>query len=986
MHTRRLLVLALSGFGTLVAAQSQEEMMMMGDAARDPKKLEFFETKVRPILEGNCYKCHSLEQNKAKGGLTMDTREALLKGSDNGAVIVPGQPEKSLLIKAISYTDPDLQMPPEGEKLSAQQIADLTQWVKMGAPDPRKADKSVTAKLSGLTDNARSHWAYQPIKKPAFPAIRNRAWCITPVDTFIMQKLEEKGIAPSPDAGKETLLRRATFDLIGLPPTPQEINAFLLDHSPEAFVRVVDRLLASRHYGERWGRYWLDTARYADTIGGDRNARQTDYRYPYAWTYRDYVIRSFNEDKPYDRFILEQLAADKLPDLKSKADLAALGFLTVGERFNNNNDVINDRIDVVSKGFLGLTVVCARCHDHMFDPIPTEDYYALHGVFNSIFEPSDKPLLSEPLNDAQTKDFSAQLGALEKENRDIFYRRVGERNRMFREKAAAYLMAGYGSRRNAPVEEQQKAQQLIKDEKLEPELVRYVDRMNRGDDPVFGPWARFVRGGDSWKVIAAEIASSKKTNPIVAAAFRGFVPNTFEDVAALYGQIFARIEPRAEAFMKASTEAQTAPLAGWNSSEMALLQQPFAVELAGKLDSGKIRELSGRWPQRMRDGAGFGFVKINELLLTHPGAPPRAMVVQDKPKPGDSAVFIRGQAENRGKVVPRRFLQVLSGGKPTPFKLGSGRLELGRAIASKNNPLAARVIVNRVWMHHFGQGFVRTPDDLGTQSEAPSHPELIDYLSGYFMEQGWSLKKLHRLIMLSKVYRMSSHTVPAHEEIDPDNRLLWRANVRRLDFEALRDSLLVFSGKIDPRMGGQPVNLTDEPYSYRRTVYGYIDRGNVPELMSHFDFSDPDMPNSKRTTTVVPQQALFLMNSPMSIEVARAVLARPAVAHARENLTRIHEIYRVILQRNATSDEVRLALQFVGHEMKQEPQVAEAAKALTDNAQKQLEKKMKSARTGRNDGVKAIQNRGEYVERKPLTPWETFAQALLFSNEAAYVH
>src|SRR5687768_12348338 len=364
------------------------------------------------------------------------------------------------------------------------------------------------------------------------------------------------------------------------------------------------------------------------------------------------------------------------------------------------------------------------------------------------------------------------------------------------------------------------------------------------------------------------------------------------------------------------------------------------------------------------------------------------MVVTDRPHAKALPAFIRGQARQPGELVPRSFVEVLSGGKRTPVRQRSGRLELAQAIASKNNPLTARVMVNRVWLHHFGEGFVRTPDDLGTQAEKPSHPELIDYLSWYFMEQGWSLKKLHKLIMLSKVYQESSYTVREHETIDPDNRLLWRANVRRLEFEAMRDTLLELSGKLDRTIGGQPVNLTDEPYSYRRTVYGYIDRGNVPELMSHFDFSDPDMPNSKRTSTIVPQQALFLMNSPMSADVARAVIARRDVQNSTTILNKIMNIYRVVFQRDPKPPEIQLALSFVGHEIQQKSQLEASAKTLAESAAKKVAEREKRdmEMMGRNDGIRAIRNEGKYVERKPLTEWETYVQALLLSNEAAYLN
>ena len=362
------------------------------------------------------------------------------------------------------------------------------------------------------------------------------------------------------------------------------------------------------------------------------------------------------------------------------------------------------------------------------------------------------------------------------------------------------------------------------------------------------------------------------------------------------------------------------------------------------------------------------------------------MVVRDLAKPVDSPVFIRGQAQEKGEIVPRRFLEVLSGGKPKPYRIGSGRFELAQSIADKQNPLTARVMVNRVWLNHFGEGFVRTPDDLGTMAEKPTHPELLDYLSSYFMENGWSLKKLHKLIMLSRVYQESSYTVPAHEQIDPENRLLWRANVRRLDFEATRDSLLTFSGKLDRAMGGHPVNLTDEPYSMRRSVYGYVDRGNLPELMAHFDFSNPEAPNSKRSTTIVPQQALFLMNSPMVVDVARSVLARPEVLNSRDNLNRIFNIYRIVLGRAPKPAEINFALEFIGKETKLQNEVVVSAKEMTEKQSKKAAERLKRMESQSNNALAAIRNDGQMIERKPLTAWETCIHALLLSNEVVYVN
>jgi len=979
-----------------------------------PEQAAFFENKVRPILSEACYKCHSLEQGKSKGGLTVDTKEGLQKGGENGAIIKPGEPDKSPLIVAVKYLDPDLQMPPKGEKLKADQIAALIEWVKMGAPDPRKADAKIASKLTGLNDAARHHWAYQPVVKPAIPATKNPQWCRTPVDAFVLKKLEEKEFIPALDAGyvmnvvtgknqydelyqRGVSLRRASYDLTGLPPTLDELNNFLKDPAPfpTAFAKQIERLLASPHYGERWGRFWLDSARYADTIGGDRNERMTDYRYPYAWTYRDYVVKAFNKDKPYDQFIIEQLAADKMPDLdRDRSRLAALGFLTVGQRFNNVNDVINDRIDTVSKGFLAMTVACARCHDHKFDPIPTKDYYALHGIFSSIDEPKEEPLINTP-DPKQLKDFETKLTMLEDESRKQFYKFAADKDGLFGQQAGWYLIAAHFGGRTMAAEALLKREAIVKEHGLNNVLVNYVRQRSRADDAVFGPWRKFEDMPDSdYALIGAkfaqEIAENKggRYNALVAAGFSSKAPKSQKDVADIYAEVFSKQQSKAKEIVDAYASAKSGQMSpGFDSAAAQLVGQPIRLEPATSLTIDRIREIDNSLPNQLRNTRNYKFGAINELKLQHPGAPNRAMVVEDKPNPIDSPVFIRGEAGTRGEIVPRHFLEILSGSKPQPFKEGSGRLELAKAIASKNNPLTARVIVNRVWMHHFGEGFIRTPDDLGTQSETPSHPELIDYLAAYLMDRNWSLKDLHRLIMNSRVYQVTSNTRndPKYEQVDPENRLLWRANIRRLDFEAMRDSLLVFAGKLDESLGGQPVNLTDEPYSYRRSVYGYIDRGNLPELMQHFDFSMPDMPNSKRTTTIVPQQALYLMNSPMAVDVARSVVAR--VADRRDALQRVIAIYQLLFQRQPKPDEVKFAYNFIKHDESTPTQMTDAQKKLNEDFKKKEEAaENDDLLTMRNDQYKAIQNEGSYVARKPLTPWETYAHALLLTNEAAYVN
>ncbi len=794
------------GLAALGCAQSLQ--------AAEPTKaqLDFFESKVRPTLVNNCYKCHSHEATKLKGGLSLEFRETVLKGGDTGPAVVPGDPEKSLLIKAVRYTDPDLQMPPKGEKLSDDQIANLISWIKMGAPDPRTTNSPTYGKEWAKSE--KDHWSFKPVKKPPVPEVKETNWCATPVDAFIVAKLEENGMKPAPLADKRTLLRRATFDLIGLAPTLKELQDFLDDNSPDAFAKVVDRLLASPQYGERWGRYWLDTARYSDTKG-DVKRQKEDFRYPYAWTYRDYVVRAFNEDKPYNRFILEQIAADKL-NAPDRSTLAAMGFLTVGEHFNDNiNDIINDRIDVVTKGTLGLTVTCARCHDHKFDPIPTKDYYSLHGIFASSVEPEDEPLI-EPI-------------------------------------------------------------------KMTPDYLDFANKYN------------------------------------------------------------------------------------------ALNQEMAALKPVKGGGMGKNKEVQQKRIQLRRE--------IAQLESTHPGSPARAMVLVDKPRPADSHVFIRGEAENQGDVVPRRFLEILSGPNRPVFRNGSGRLELAAAIISTNNPLTARVMVNRIWLHHFGEGFVTTPDDFGNQSAPPSHPELLDYLAARFMEEGWSVKKMHRLIMLSSVYQESSENNPRYAQLDPNNRWLWRANIRRLEFEAVRDSLLAIGGRLDKTMGGHPVNLGATPYSTRRTLYGFVDRRNLPEVYNQFDFANPDITTGKRYETIVPQQALFMMNSPLVVEQARNLVNRPDFRDAKGPEQRVKLLYDLIYQREPTPVEMQLGLSFLNESPPMEtPEVTPVSN------ENRREQRKKSGGGKKNTPPAMSLATIPPAGLMPVGSWAKYAHALLQANEAMFIN
>jgi len=726
-----------------------------------PQETEFFEKQIRPILAEQCYKCHGADKQKA--ALRVDSRAAILKGTDEGPVVVPGKPEESEFIKSLRHTGIS-KMPEKADKLADAQIEAMAQWIRMGMPWPEN-DKPTTP---GAQELAKKHWSYQPIKKPAVPAVEDPTkWAQAPLDAFILTKLSEKKIAPSPRTDKRTLVRRVTYDLIGLPPTTAETAAFEQDASPDAFAKVVDRLLSSPRYGERWGRYWLDVARYADTKGylaGDENRR-----FAYSYTYRDWVIRSLNDDLPYDQFIIQQLAGDRIATPENPQPLAALGFITLGRRFlNNQADIMDDRIDTVTRGLMGITVACARCHDHKFDPITAKDYYALYGVFASSVEPPSKdlPVLAKSQDAATEAEYRKQLA---------------ERD---------------------------------------------------------GEIAKFL-----------------------------------QQFGELYGM-------------------RTLPALGVPSF-IPLEVTERLVDKSAKIELNKLRK------------------KVEELNAG-PLSPPRPMALVDSPQPHNPRVFIRGNPGRPGEAVPRRFIEVLSGGKPEPFQNGSGRLDLARAIASKDNPLTARVIVNRVWTYHFGGlGLVRTPGDFGVKGEAPTHPELLDYLATRFMEEGWSLKKLHRTILLSSTYQQTSNARPDAAQADPENRLVHRMNRRRLDFEAMRDSLLAVAGQLDGSMGGRPVELTTPPFAKRRAVYGYIDRQNLPGVFRTFDFASPDTTSPQRYHTTVPQQALFMMNNPFVLEQARALVTKPEFQQPQAYEAQIHELYGYVLARKAESTEVDAGLRFV---------------------------------------------------------------------------
>jgi hypothetical protein len=675
------------------------------------EQIEFFEKKIRPILVNHCYKCHSAGAKKIRSGLLLDSRDGIRKGGERGPAVVPNDPASSLLLKALRYED--LQMPPGG-KLPDQVIADFVTWIKQGAVDPREGVASQQKHID--FEAAKKFWAFQPPQRHPLPLVRHHEWPRQPIDHFLLVRMGQTGLEPSPPADRRTWVRRVSFDLIGLPPSLDEVEAFVNDRSPDAKEKVVERLFASPHYGERWARVWLDVARYAEDqahiVGNDQSLC-----YPNAYLYRDWVIGALNANMPYSRFIQLQLAADLIEPSDVK-NWPALGFLGLGPKYYSRGmlavmaDEWEDRVDVVGRGLLGLTVACARCHDHKYDPIPTEDYYALAGIFAS--------------------------------------------TRMY----------------NRPFDE-----------------------------------------------------------------------------------------------------------------------------------------------QREKKGDGEAKQPMDALHIVCEG------------KPADLTVFVRGDVTVKGPIVPRHFLHVLCSGEPPSVQKGSGRLELAQAITSENNPLTARVIVNRVWGQFFGQPLVRTPSNFGALGERPSHPELLDDLAVRFMQAGWSLKWLQREIVLSAAYGQSSQTDSRHISADPENRLLSRMSRRRLGVEAWRDAILASTARLREGIGGLSIDPT-APDQRRRTVYSRISRLSLNPMLSLFDFPDPNIHADHRVETTTPLQKLFVMNSPFMVRQADALAQLLTQETNGTDNSFIQRSYLRLYGRPVTDAELQLGLEFLKGSKDAKPRRQEYAQVL----------------------------------------------------------
>ncbi|MEX1231168.1 MAG: PSD1 and planctomycete cytochrome C domain-containing protein [Planctomycetaceae bacterium] len=884
-------------------------------AAPSAAQIEFFEERVRPLLAEQCWPCHG--SKKQESGLRLDSREAILKGGDSGRVAKAGNPDESPLIEAVNWSG-RLQMPPD-EMLLEDDIAILAGWIKQGLPWP--ADTSSTQPSA---PDAASHWAFQPLQPVPIPAVdasvAERA--VMPVDAFLLEKLSAHDLTFSSPADRRTLIRRATFDLWGLPPAPEAVAEFESDDSPDAYARLIDRLLASPRYGERWGRYWLDVARYADNKG---YVFFEEKNLPWAYTYRDYVIRAFNDDLPYDRFLIEQLAADQLDLGDDQLPLTALGFLTVGSRFLNNlYDMLDDRIDVVSRGVMGLTVSCARCHDHKFDPITQADYYALYGVFRSSSEPLVPPVFQPIAETDQTREFQTELdnrlqklsGFIDTTHAELV---SGARSRL-----AEYLMAAY-QLRNQPITED--FMLLVDKGELNPSIIvrwqLYLEKTAREADPVWRLWHRFAElPAEEFETRASALIdelsnaddSAQRGNRRLWESFVKLPPpKTMNEVADRYVLNLSEIEDLwQQEIEQATVENQPTPERFADDDDEALRQvlvgSASPLNIPRQLGWGFLSLLPDR-PSQEEFKKLLG--EVEKHSASGAGAPPRAMVLQDDATPYEPRVFLRGNPSRLGPEVPRRFLSLFDP-EETPFSQGSGRYELAMKLVSDDNVLTPRVMVNRVWLHHVGKGLVTTPGDFGLRSDPPSHPELLNYLAYKFRSEGWSIKSLHREIMLSAAYQQSNAMNETAARLDPENRWLWRMNRRRLDWEAFRDAHLSVSGAMENRIGGASVDIAVPPFVERRTVYGYIDRLDLPGLFTTFDFPSPASTNPSRDETTIAPQALFQMNHPFATETANRLLQRQDVATLTSTTEKIDRIYAVIFQRTPMEEERQLAEEYLG--------------------------------------------------------------------------
>jgi mono/diheme cytochrome c family protein len=1041
---------------------------------------DLFERKVRPLLLEKCVSCHG--DSLQSGGLRLDSAAALGKGGGRGKTVVAGDAAHSLLIRAVRY-EGALKMPPTG-KLSDAEIADLTAWVNSGAVWPQVKPAAPATAAYVITPAQRSFWCFQPVRNSSVPVVKNRAWVKSPIDAFILAGLEKKGLTPAPPADRRTLIRRATFDLTGLPPTPEEVESFAQDKSPNAFAKVVDRLLASPRYGERWARHWLDVVRYADSA--DARGLGSEGDIAYAWRYRDWVVNAFNGDMPYDRFMLNQVAGDLLPAPKpgefNTAGTIATGMLAIGNWGNGDadkdkiiTDIADDQVDVVSRGFMGLTVACARCHNHKFDPIPTADYYGMAGIFFSTHilpkmtpKGAGENMLRIPLLSAEEMakrdKYNADLAAADKQRMDARNAAIAAWVTDLKPKTASYLLAAYDYAHRNPAQAGVSLDQFATQHGLYPYALRqWTDALGMGDYRLMlqaqhdaggvsgvsafqseggtpnllvntnaeartistltlpprsvsvhpgasngvavrwtSPIAGRVRitggvtdadpnGGDgiAWQV-------DHRSNGIPVAVASGEFPNGGKQnfAAGKDGTALQSIEvhpgdsldllvlPKADyGFDTTTVDLTIAEIGGthvwnlrddligdllmndkgnphpdrygnaaaWAFMDMAASRRagyggPIdpaldaflhtapgdrpALELAAAKAADKFAKIDASNPFWLRSHPDEDLlaadVRANlarldataQDLRSHPlpaieyanGAQEGG--IPESPHAGihDVHIHIRGSYARLGDLTPRHFPIMLAGDHQPPITQGSGRLELGKWLGNPNHPTTARVMVNRIWQHHFGEGIVRTPSNFGFLGDRPSHPELLDWLAWQFMHNGWSVKKMQRTIMLSATYQQSSIGAPQTVQKDPDNRLFGHMNRFRLESESIRDNLLAVAGRLDSSMGGI---ATQDFNSSRRTLYVMTIRSDRSGFGPLFDVADSTASVEKRASSTVAPQALFLLNSPFVLDIAKSVARRLLQEVPSGETKRIDRAYRLLYGRPPTTDETRIGLAYL---------------------------------------------------------------------------
>jgi len=935
-----------------------------------PSQLDFFEKKVRPVLVAHCYSCHSAEAKSVKGHLLLDTKQGWLKGGDTGPAIVPGDPGKSLLIEAIKYENSDIEMPPKA-KMPAADIAILEQWVKMGAPDPRAGEAKVPGKRIIDLEAERKHWSYQPLVKPVVPAVKDTTWPRSDIDRFILARLEAANLKPAGDADRVTLIRRVYFDLIGLPPTPSQIDAFVNDKSVDAYEKLVDGLFASPHFGERWGRHWLDVARYAESLSL-RGFVLRD-----TWRYRDYVIETFNRDLPLDRFMMEQVAGDLMTasdPQERRRQVVATAFLAMGNTNLEEQDkqqlvmdVVDEQIDTIGRAFLAQTIGCARCHDHKFDPIPAADYYALAGIFKStqalehsnVSKWLEMELPMDKAREEKVREHEAKIAALQNEIKDAKSslsvlaknvssvpkagvkpkvlavkdlpglvvddaqaKKVGEW--MQSQSVSSYIGDGYLHDLAQGKGEKTLTFQptLTKPGKYEVRLSYTAGESRATNVPV----TIFSAEGDK------TIAVNQKEPPIVDGHWVSLGVYTFEKD----GQGFVIVSNEgttghviADAVQFLPVNEEAALPQGADSEAVKVAKKPEAKTDA-KTDAKKdvkedVKDTSAALAAQIKEMEA----SLKQLAST---GPKRDMItsIRESKQISDAKIHVRGSPHTLGESAPRGFLRVVQvKSQPTISANQSGRLELGHWLRQRDNPLPARVLANRLWHWSIGQGIVRTVDNFGTTGEAPSHPELLDHLATQLMANDWSVKSLLRQIVLSRTYQQKSrHDQPSTGNAtatpaaaDPDNRLLSHTNRRRLEAEAIRDAMLQVSGQLDLAAGGQTYKeglSSDFGYAQkddRRSVYMPVFRNILPEIFEAFDFADPSVSTGKRNTSTVAPQALYLLNHPFVIEQSAAAATKLLADKAlTTDDGRLMRAYRLTLGRVPSAAERQIALRFLANE------------------------------------------------------------------------